>query len=138
MSIRVPDDMNPTNQVGELLAVKAVAERVPPHLPLHIITDSEYVRKGVLKQYHRWEAEGWLTVKNGPLWKATIARLRRRTAPVTIEWVKGHSGHPGNEAADELAAAGRLKHPSDVDLTSPPELHISGAELQSLTQRSAN
>jgi ribonuclease HI len=137
MSLRVPDDLHPSNQVGELLAAKAVAERVPPHIPLHIITDSEYVRTGLLKHYRRWEAEGWLTTTNGPLWRATIAQFRQRTAPVTLKWVKGHSGHPGNEAADCLAAAGRLKPPQEISLVVPPDLSVSGAQLQALTQRSA-
>ncbi len=61
-----------------------------------------------------------------------------RRAHTIFKWVKGHSGHHRNEAADELAARGAEKATGDnVCLTIPPSLEVSGAKLQSMTQKLA-
>ena len=41
-------------------------------------------------------------VKNAGLWKELLALTKQHS--VTFEWVAGHSGHPHNEAADQLAS----------------------------------
>ena len=56
-----------------------------------------------------WRARGWRTadkkpVKNQDLWQALSAVAARHE--VEWHWVKGHSGHPENERADELANRG--------------------------------
>ena len=43
-------------------------------------------------------------MKNEDLWRELDAALQGHD--VVWQWVKGHSGHPGNEKADELARAG--------------------------------
>lgn len=79
--------------------------------PCHVVitTDSEYVRKGITEWIVNWKKRNWHTadrkpVKNHELWKA----LDEAAQPHIIEWkwVKGHSGHPGNELADQLANRG--------------------------------
>jgi ribonuclease HI len=69
-------------------------------------TDSQYVIKGITEWLPSWKARGWRTadrkpVKNQDLWE----RLDQLAAAHTLrwQWVKGHSGDPGNERADELA-----------------------------------
>jgi ribonuclease HI len=84
------------------------------------------------------ENEGWLTTTNGPILKLTVARLQERTRPTSFQWVKGHSGNPGNEGADELAGIGSRKEVEDeINTTIPRCLVITGAKLQALTQSSA-
>ena len=69
-------------------------------------TDSQYVIKGITEWLPAWKARGWRTadrkpVKNQDLWE----RLDQLAGQHTLrwQWVKGHSGDPGNERVDELA-----------------------------------
>lgn len=69
-------------------------------------TDSQYVIKGITEWLPAWKARAWRTadrkpVKNQDLWE----RLDQAAAAHTLtwQWVKGHSGDPGNERVDELA-----------------------------------
>jgi ribonuclease HI len=69
-------------------------------------TDSQYVIKGITEWLPSWKARGWRTadrkpVKNQDLWE----RLDQLAAGHTLswQWVKGHSGDPGNERVDALA-----------------------------------
>ncbi|MCP4476215.1 MAG: ribonuclease HI [Gammaproteobacteria bacterium] len=71
-------------------------------------TDSQYVKQGITQWLSNWKRRNWRTsagkaVKNQDLWQ----RLDDEAARHEIEWhwVKGHSGHPGNEEADLLANA---------------------------------
>ena len=72
-------------------------------------TDSQYVQKGISEWIHGWKARGWKTasrepVKNADLWRALDEAAARHK--VQWLWVRGHSGHPENERADELARRG--------------------------------
>ncbi len=80
----------------------------PCHVTLH--TDSSYVKNGIQKWMDNWKARGWRTaskkpVKNEDLWRALDEASNRHT-DIKWVWVKGHSGNPGNEKADELANEG--------------------------------
>ena len=55
-----------------------------------------------------WERRGWKNAKGEPvanlsLWRKLFALTDMRK--VSVRWVKGHSGHPENERADQLASA---------------------------------
>ena len=98
-----------TNNRMELTAVieALCALKRPCHVILH--TDSQYVQKGITEWINGWKARGWRTaakapVKNLDLWK----KLDEVVGPHQIErvWVRGHSGHDGNERADALANKG--------------------------------
>ena len=98
-----------TNNRMELLAAINALEVLETHTRLTVVTDSSYVRDGVMKWIHNWKQNGWRTagkkpVKNTDLWQ----RLDSAQAAhdVTWQWVKGHAGHPENERADELARHG--------------------------------
>jgi ribonuclease HI len=67
------------------------------------------VMKGMMEWIEGWKAKGWKTaakqpVKNDDLWK-TLDKLVAMH-DVDWRWVKGPSGHPENERADELANRG--------------------------------
>ena len=98
-----------TNNRMEMMAVIEALTALTRSCDVVIHTDSTYVMKGITEWIHSWKAKGWKTaarepVKNVDLWK----RLDELAAGHRIKWVwvKGHSGHDGNERADKLANKG--------------------------------
>lgn len=95
-----------TNNRMELTAVLEALTLLDDR-PLRILSDSEYVVNIFMKWLPRWRAKGRLSpgakkpVRNVDLIEAIAERLDG----VTLEWVRGHDGHPLNERADELANA---------------------------------
>jgi len=95
-----------TNNRMELMAAIQGLESLTRPCQVRVTTDSKYVQQGIQEWLANWKRRGWKTaarkpVKNVDLWQ----RLDEATAGHDIEWawVKGHSGHPENERADELA-----------------------------------
>lgn len=102
-------ELDTTNNRMELMAAIAALELLSRPCQVVITTDSEYLRKGVLEWMKGWKARGWKTaakkpVKNRDLWERLDLQLSKHS--IDWKWVKGHSGHPGNEKADELANKG--------------------------------
>ncbi len=102
-------ERNTTNNRMELMAAIAALEALKQPCDIILTTDSQYVRKGITEWLKGWKRNGWKTaakqpVKNADLWQ----RLDALNASHKIDWrwVKGHSGHPGNELADQLANKG--------------------------------
>jgi ribonuclease HI len=124
-----------TNQVGEIAAIIAALEKIPTFAPLTIISDSMYVIDGLIKHLEHWENRGWIEISNQEWFKKAAYLLRKRSAPTTFKWVKGHSGDKGNEGSDKLAKEGADKEVEDhLDLTIPDHFNVQGAKLSSLTQ----
>lgn len=96
------------NRMEMLAAIQALESlREPCEVTLH--TDSTYLMKGLRDWLPNWKARGWRTadkkpVKNKDLWQRLEAAAHAHR--VNWQWVKGHSGDPGNEAADQLANQG--------------------------------
>ncbi|MCB1556373.1 MAG: ribonuclease HI [Alphaproteobacteria bacterium] len=95
-----------TNNRMEMTAVIRALESVKKPAPIHLYTDSTYVKDGLERWIHGWKKRDWKTadkkpVKNKDLWQSLDALMQKHT--VTLHWVKGHAGHPGNERADSLA-----------------------------------
>ena len=93
-----------TNNIAELAAIGVALDladqaELPKDAPIVLFTDSSYTH-GVL-------VKNWKAKANRALILELRERLSKRTG-VTIEWVAGHVGTPGNEAADRLAGQGVL------------------------------
>ena len=102
-------DASTTNNRMELTAVIEGLKALKRACPVVITTDSQYVKNGITQWIHNWKRNGWRTaakkpVKNDDLWRQLDEAVSRHE--VTWHWVKGHSGHPENERADELANRG--------------------------------
>ena len=98
-----------TNNRMELMAAIVALEALTRPCKVVLTTDSVYVKSGITSWIDNWKRRGWKTadkkpVKNMDLWQ----RLDEARAPhkVDWQWVKGHSGHPQNELADQLANQG--------------------------------
>jgi len=71
-----------------------------------VVTDSNYVCKGITTWINTWLKKNWLNSQKKPVLNRDLwEELLRVTKPHQIEWqwVKGHSQHPENERCDALA-----------------------------------
>jgi ribonuclease HI len=99
-----------TNNRMELMAVIQALEFVQGYTTaakpeIRIVTDSEYVRKGISEWINNWIRNGWKTsgrkpVKNQDLW-VQLHELQS-SFRISWDWVKGHSGDRYNERCDSL------------------------------------
>jgi len=95
-----------TNNRMELMAAIRSLEVLSRDCSIVLTTDSQYVRQGITEWMDGWKKRGWKTaakkpVKNKDLWQRLDDAVKRHD--VEWQWVKGHSGHEGNERADDLA-----------------------------------
>lgn len=77
-----------------------------------IVTDSQYVARAVTQRWlEGWAAKGFKKAdgfrENTDLWVELRGLLKRHT--VRFEWIRGHAGHPENEACDVMAVAARAR-----------------------------
>jgi ribonuclease HI len=102
------EPMTTNNRMELKAAIEALTALKEP-CRVAMYTDSTYVRSGITEWLPVWRARGWRTadkkpVKNQDLWQALADAAARHE--VEWHWVKGHSGHPENDRADELANVG--------------------------------
>jgi ribonuclease HI len=95
-----------TNNIMELTAVIKALNALKNPCRITLTTDSKYVKNGITEWIYNWKKNGWKTankkpVKNKELWIILEESTQRHH--IQWEWIKGHSGHPQNERADELA-----------------------------------
>ena len=94
----------------KILAAKDVRMRVL------IVSDSEYLVKGMRLWAPSWEARGWKRsggpIENLPLWQDLLGTARRHEVQWT--WVRGHAGHPKNEYVNDLAVAAAREQKSSA------------------------
>ncbi len=93
----------------ELTAVIQALEALTRSAEARVFSDSQYVRLGITEWLAQWKARGWRTadrkpVKNQDLWERLEAAAHAHR--IEWHWVRGHSGVPGNERADQLANRG--------------------------------
>ena len=94
-----------TNNRMELIAVIEGLKSIKENENIEITTDSMYVKNGINEWINNWKRNGWKTaakkpVKNKDLWQELDELVQNYS--INWKWVKGHSGHPGNERADQL------------------------------------
>lgn len=100
-----------TNNRMELAGVIEGLASLKRPCRVELVTDSQYVAKGLAEWMPRWKANGWRRkegrqfkpVMNEDLWR----RLDELAAfhQVRVTHVLGHRGHPENEACDRMAVA---------------------------------
>ena len=124
-----------TNNVAELSAVINCFKRAVEYdiNNIHILTDSEYVRKGLEFWVKTWKQNNWLKQDgsepaNISFWKELVEAkevLLERGVKINISWVKGHSDILGNVLADKLATIAvmaSVRNKSIADFTDTPPI----------------
>ena len=99
-------EKNTTNNRMEIVAAIKALKTFSEKSDIIIYTDSKYLMNGINDWINNWKKNNWKTsnkkdVKNVDLWKI-IDELNLKHN-IDWNWVKGHSGNPGNEMADDLA-----------------------------------
>ena len=89
---------------GAIAALQLLAGK-GARLRVLIVSDSQYLVKGMREWVPGWMGRGWKR-KEGPienleLWKTLLASSRLHDVQWT--WVRGHKGHAKNEYANDLA-----------------------------------
>ncbi len=98
-----------TNNRMELQAAVEGLKALSRSCYVELLTDSEYVRKGLSEWMAGWKKNGWQRreggklkeLKNADLWKQLDELVANHRLKFTR--VAGHSGHPENDRCDELA-----------------------------------
>ncbi len=96
-----------TNNRMELTAAIEALSALKEPCKVRLVTDSKYVADGITKGWaESWRKNNWRKADKKPalnpdLWEELLELLKIHE--VTIDWVKGHAGHPENERCDQLA-----------------------------------
>lgn len=98
-----------TNNRMELTAVIMGLKQLKQPCRVRITTDSRYVMQGATEWLAGWKRRNWRTAAKKPVLNQDLwLRFDGLAAEHEIDWqwVRGHSGHPENEKADQLANRG--------------------------------
>ncbi|KDQ31790.1 hypothetical protein PLEOSDRAFT_1034649 [Pleurotus ostreatus PC15] len=120
-----------------MVAVLTAIKNNEPGNDIEIESDSKYAIETLTKNLANLEDTGYIGKANKELIQLTVAKLRSTNNKTSFKWVKGHSGHAGNEAADRLADEGARKPRSEEDGINeeiPGRIKLTGAKLSKMTQ----
>ncbi len=111
---------NPTtnNRMEVSAALHALRSVAAVELPVHLYTDSTYLIRGITQWIWGWRRNGWKTaegkeVVNRDLWEelSRVVSARSTGCKVEWKWVRGHTGHDGNERCDAIAVGFSQRRP---------------------------
>ena len=111
--IKGNEDHTTNNQMEMRGAIEAI-KFMKTDAPMTIVSDSNYLIKGMNEWLPDWKARGWRTkakkpVKNPELWNQLDKLVAARLHGVVFTWTKGHAGNSLNEEADRVANAEAAK-----------------------------
>lgn len=113
-----------SNNRGELTALlELLKATAPTNEELHVLADSQYVINSVTKWMSGWKKRGWRKSDKSPVLNADLMQGIDEAISgrkVSFEWVRGHSGHPLNEAADDKARAAATAYQRHGSVESGP------------------
>ena len=98
---------NTTNNRMELSAIINGLKALKEPCEVKIVTDSKYFSDAIEKGWlFGWAKNGFIKsdkkpVLNQELWKELLALMKPHK--ITVDWIKGHNGHPYNERCDKIA-----------------------------------
>ena len=94
-----------TSNRMELTAILEALKYLKRRSNVVVYTDSQYAQQGMIV-VDIWQRRGWKNkegkeILNKDLWEQLLVYKRKHN--VNVKWIKGHAGHPDNEAMDALA-----------------------------------
>lgn len=101
-----------SNNAMELLGAITPMRLLNQPCRVTIISDSQYLVKGLNEYLSHWVANGWRKADGGKIANETLWRemwLLCQTHIVSAHWVKGHSTNYNNSVCDNLASIGTYK-----------------------------
>lgn len=105
--IHSPDTTNNKMALAGAIGVLQLLAGKGARLQVLLVSDSEYLVRGVREWLPGWVAKGWKrkggALENLDLWRALHQSLTLHDTQ--LAWVRGHNGHPKNEYANDLAVA---------------------------------
>jgi ribonuclease HI len=105
-----------TNNRMELQAVVEGLSALKRPCYVELLTDSEYVRKGLSEWMAGWKRNSWMRREKGKLKPVANAELWQQLDELVAKHqikftrVAGHSGHEMNDRADAIARSAVPKH----------------------------
>lgn len=103
--VHSPDTTNNKMALAGAIGVLQLLARKGKRLRLLLVSDSEYLVRGVREWLPGWILKGWKrkggAIENLELWRALQQSLALHETQ--LAWVRGHNGHPKNEYANDLA-----------------------------------
>ena len=95
-----------TNNRMEMMAVIEALQRLKRPCKVKVVTDSNYLVKGMTLWLRGWVRRNWVSsqkkpVLNRDLWEKLLHLSGRHQ--IQWHWIRGHQGHPENERCDQLA-----------------------------------
>ena len=99
-----PDTTNNRMELQAAIEGLRFAERGEP---VTMVTDSEYLLKGITRWIHGWKRKQWKTASRKPVLNQDLWRAldELNSSSVRWEYTRGHAGDPDNERCDEIAQA---------------------------------
>lgn len=108
--VRIAGAMKGTNQLAELYAVLVALQKVPAGGHVRIVSDSMYAINSMTSFRKKWESNGYRNYMGQVIahvdW-IKIGHSLMNTRNVEFVHVRGHTGNPGNEEADQLSRHAR-------------------------------
>lgn len=99
-------EVRTTNNRMEMMAVIEAFRQLKRPCKIEVVTDSNYVVKGMTKWMPGWIKRNWLNSQKKPVLNRDMwEELLKLSRPHQIQWhwIKGHNGHLENERCDQLA-----------------------------------
>ena len=99
-------DQDTTSNRMELMAAIEGLRALKAPCRVHLVSDSQYLKKGITEFLPRWKSNAWLKsngepVLNQDLWDQLDQIAQKHE--IQWEWIAGHGDHPDQNRADQLA-----------------------------------
>ncbi len=116
--IHAPDTTNNRMALAGAIAALQLLAGKGRRLRVLVVSDSEYLIKGMREWVPGWVSRGWKrkggAIENLELWQTLVRSATRHEVQWT--WVRGHVGHAKNEYANDLAVGAATRQETSAGI----------------------